>query len=394
MSETQTPEADLPVHLVIIEASGDGARFTFPLSKAQLRIGRALENDVVLAETSVSRLHASITLGLGRCVIEDRGSRTGTLVNGELVSAAHELRSGDIVRIGATLMRFEADAAAPEPFDPTETPADALAVLSLSEPGVGPRQQALARGVFSIGRDPRCDVVLGGQQIAPFQAMLTITDSEWRVAPLTPTPATLLNGAPLTGPARLGPRDILRLGAYAVQLVSPSVTSDDEAVAGGARVELMQTMIASSAGLAELGEGHALVCLSGGARGMRYPLGKGRTLIGSGADCVVRISSLPPRALSLTRTDGGFAAQVEAPELRLRISGGRKLPCVLQRGDLLELDGSVLRLVSASDAFSARYDEADFQSATPDPRPARRRRVLVAALLVAALLATLFWLSR
>ena len=65
-------------------------------------IGRALDNDIVVQELSVSRAHAKITCHENKIFIQDRGSKYGTLVNGEkLGSQPIPLAGGDEIRLGA-----------------------------------------------------------------------------------------------------------------------------------------------------------------------------------------------------------------------------------------------------------------------------------------------------
>jgi ABC-type multidrug transport system ATPase subunit/pSer/pThr/pTyr-binding forkhead associated (FHA) protein len=74
--------------------------------KAHLRLGRAGDVDVVLADPSISRQHATIEhLGSGY-QITDLRSRTGSLVNGRRFEK-HELVIGDQLQIGPFHFRFD-----------------------------------------------------------------------------------------------------------------------------------------------------------------------------------------------------------------------------------------------------------------------------------------------
>ena len=66
---------------------------------ANLTIGRVQGNDIVLKDTTVSRLHAIISVKGRKMLVSDQGSKNGTIVNGTRVMSA-ELSHGDIVRIG------------------------------------------------------------------------------------------------------------------------------------------------------------------------------------------------------------------------------------------------------------------------------------------------------
>ncbi|UCG88089.1 MAG: FHA domain-containing protein, partial [Gemmatimonadota bacterium] len=70
--------------------------------RASLTIGRAPENDVVVAHPMVSWKHARIarTGARGEHTIEDLGSTNGTFVNGERVVQPRPLHREDVINIG------------------------------------------------------------------------------------------------------------------------------------------------------------------------------------------------------------------------------------------------------------------------------------------------------
>jgi hypothetical protein len=74
------------------------------------RIGRGDDNDIVLADPSVSRAHAEIESDAGGPLVRDLDSTNGTAVNGRRVRA-ERLHDGDEISFGNTRMRFEAAAA-------------------------------------------------------------------------------------------------------------------------------------------------------------------------------------------------------------------------------------------------------------------------------------------
>jgi len=81
---------------------------SFPLTHQEALIGRSLDHTVALpADTSVSRVHARIVYEGGRHHISDAGSQNGLLVNDELVDAPRTLEIADIIKLGATVLRYE-----------------------------------------------------------------------------------------------------------------------------------------------------------------------------------------------------------------------------------------------------------------------------------------------
>ena len=86
----------------------DNAGQRFPLRPGQeTRIGRATDNDIVVAHSSVSRHHAAIAAQNGSFQVRDLGSQNGTFVAGQRVSGA-ALKDGDAVRLGEASFIFRA----------------------------------------------------------------------------------------------------------------------------------------------------------------------------------------------------------------------------------------------------------------------------------------------
>ena len=79
----------------------------FPLERETTLIGRGEDCDVRIDDPLASRRHAHVRREPWRYVLEDLGSRNGTLVNGEPVSGSHHLRHGDTVHVATTPLRFE-----------------------------------------------------------------------------------------------------------------------------------------------------------------------------------------------------------------------------------------------------------------------------------------------
>jgi two-component system cell cycle response regulator len=86
--------------------SGTDAGRVFPLGPGEAVIGRDLEAQVHIDDTSVSRQHARIVRQGTKFLLEDAGSTNGTFVGGRKIQKV-ELVSGDRIQIGPTLtLRF------------------------------------------------------------------------------------------------------------------------------------------------------------------------------------------------------------------------------------------------------------------------------------------------
>ncbi len=82
----------------------DGRR-VFDLQKPLIRIGRALDNDLIIENAGVSRHHAQLRLRYGRFMLQDLDSSAGTTVNGQPV---HEtlLQSGDLIALAGVKLLY------------------------------------------------------------------------------------------------------------------------------------------------------------------------------------------------------------------------------------------------------------------------------------------------
>ncbi|MFN8470769.1 MAG: DUF3662 and FHA domain-containing protein [Anaerolineae bacterium] len=94
----------------------DGQR-QIPVRSARFSMGRALDNDLVLEGSGVSRHHAQVEHRYSRYVLRDLNSTHGTLVNGQPVQEV-VLRDGDIITLGGERLTFRLTAP-PSNDDPT-----------------------------------------------------------------------------------------------------------------------------------------------------------------------------------------------------------------------------------------------------------------------------------
>ncbi len=87
----------------------------FPLSKKpgasfpdRITIGRTNNNDVVIADTSVSRLHAYVRRESGGWVVADAGSKNGSFLRGETLEPRREkpMPSRALLKLGDVDLTF------------------------------------------------------------------------------------------------------------------------------------------------------------------------------------------------------------------------------------------------------------------------------------------------
>lgn len=108
---------------ILILGTGDKVA----LNESQIGIGRSPDNEIVLADDSVSIYHAHILTeplksdpGKEVHIIEDLGSTNKTLVNNKVVER-YVLRNGDVIRVGNSRLKFSSEKYVPPPPDLKKT---------------------------------------------------------------------------------------------------------------------------------------------------------------------------------------------------------------------------------------------------------------------------------
>ncbi|MCE5286646.1 MAG: FHA domain-containing protein [Pelosinus sp.] len=93
--------------LTLVDAGG--VKFTeqeFSIAES-LSIGRANTNDIAIDATFVSHEHVCITKNRGQYLITDLNSTNGTFLNGRRLLEEKVLTSGDLIKIGPAVFKFE-----------------------------------------------------------------------------------------------------------------------------------------------------------------------------------------------------------------------------------------------------------------------------------------------
>ena len=88
---------------LLILSIDDIPQRTWTLDQEITTIGRLEDNHIVVSDRWVSRHHAQIQRQGIKYVIEDLGSKNGTLVNGVRVEQPARLRDGDRLEVGVAM---------------------------------------------------------------------------------------------------------------------------------------------------------------------------------------------------------------------------------------------------------------------------------------------------
>jgi len=81
------------------------------LSRGDTILGRSSDATVFVDDAGVSRHHAQITIGEHGAILEDLGSKNGTVLNGRRIDGPTALADGSVILIGATTLKFRMFAA-------------------------------------------------------------------------------------------------------------------------------------------------------------------------------------------------------------------------------------------------------------------------------------------
>lgn len=90
----------------LIAYSGPHAGTRFALQGSRLVLGRSSECDVCLESQGISRRHAELREEGAAVLLHDLGSSNGTHLNEKRVTNPVVLKDGDLVRLGASVLKF------------------------------------------------------------------------------------------------------------------------------------------------------------------------------------------------------------------------------------------------------------------------------------------------
>lgn len=230
-----------------------GVEQEFTLEKANITLGRALTNDIVLPDPRVSREHARLECSADGCSLIDLGSANKTRVNGEIIERT-ELAPGDLIAMGESNLQFTLSPVRDEPpmtLIDTEDALDAtIADMTLSvalndtdTPRLavhtprGTWELPFTGDVVTIGRHSSNDVVIDHAKVSREHARIERTDGDdFILQDLNSTNGTWMHGDRVDRVA-LQDGDLLRIGD-AQMVFKRGFTSADMTIMDGDLMKL------------------------------------------------------------------------------------------------------------------------------------------------------------
>jgi pSer/pThr/pTyr-binding forkhead associated (FHA) protein len=108
LAPSRAPATRPAGRLVVVSSPALDAGQVTELNSAPLSVGRAAQNDLSIEEDQYASARHALFEPRGDGVwVLDAGSTNGTFLNGVLLEEPRRLNAGDVVRIGATDLRFD-----------------------------------------------------------------------------------------------------------------------------------------------------------------------------------------------------------------------------------------------------------------------------------------------
>lgn len=230
---------ELNARLVI--GGPQGTERTVALAEAEITVGRATTNDIVLSNAKASRVHARLAYSDFQWTLIDLDSANGTSLNAQPVVDRVLLQPGDVISVGDSALRFEVGTAiVPGPVtidtsaDLEATLADVTVPVQLNDTRAtrlaiwtpaGTWEVPLLQDGLTIGRQSDCDVVLSLERVSRQHARIERRGDDFWLRDLDSTNGTFLAGLRIEEhPLQSG--DTVRIGD--AQLVFKQATSPDD----------------------------------------------------------------------------------------------------------------------------------------------------------------------
>jgi pSer/pThr/pTyr-binding forkhead associated (FHA) protein len=350
-------------------------RTVVKLVRGDYSVGRAEDSTIRLTERNISRTHARIYReGDAEWTLEDKGSYTGSFVNGERVSGTKPLKHGDTIQLGdyrLELMDEDQQAVDAKALDQALSSAQLPDRLIIVQgPNVGTVFPLIEQKLL-VGRGEECQISLDDASVSRVHVEVLRTEHGLMILDQGSSNGLRINGADLPS-AMLRSGDVVELGDVRLKFVPAGV---EDVVAQPAPVAA-HVADASPSGVPRA-SGRGTMALYGGAV----------VLLGAVIALAVRPSDETPTVTSV-RVEAAEALEVEntAPdrnaegpgkileEARGLAAGGN---VVMAHRKLAEIpQDSTLRQTDAFRDIEQRWADEILRAADESPDPEERRSLL------------------
>ena len=111
MDTPGSPKGPLTTSLRLHIVPAEGAPFDYDLEADSVVIGRSSSAGLTLVDRSLSRQHSRLFRQGGQTLVEDLGSRNGTLLNGVPVERPTPIKPGDVLRLSGSVVSVHSSGA-------------------------------------------------------------------------------------------------------------------------------------------------------------------------------------------------------------------------------------------------------------------------------------------
>lgn len=240
---------------------------------AELTVGRAEGNDLILSEGGVSRKHARFFLEGADVMVEDLGSANGTIVNGERIEGPTRLSPGAAIVLGDYEAALKAGSKSRAKVDKSQARPSSRATGALKRPdslargegrstkvmpavkgsgapgakrparagSSGPALRGLSgtvtgksfplSGVLVVGRVAGVDLRVDDDSVSRRHAEVEVRGADVLLRDLGSANGTTVNGTPIAEDTRLAPGDIIQFGVVEMMYENGAASGPKAAVA-------------------------------------------------------------------------------------------------------------------------------------------------------------------
>ncbi len=213
------------MYIVVVEDSKGALVSEHALTDGIMLFGRTPDNDVVLADSSISRRHARLYLEGTVALISDEGSANGVLVDDHRISEPTILATGSQARLGDYRIFIERIASGSMRDDSGLNtailhPGQAHGKLVITEGKHAGMEILLFDPIACIGRTDENDITLPDVSVSRHHARLKRQDDgSYVVSDLASSNGTLARGRRVKGPTRIHHGAQLQFGSVKCTLV-------------------------------------------------------------------------------------------------------------------------------------------------------------------------------